>query len=54
VVCEYADVFPDDLPEMPQDSEIEFIIELQLGTAPISKRPYRVPPKELAELKIQL
>jgi hypothetical protein len=39
---------------MPPDRDIEFIMELQLGTAPVSKRPYRMPPKELAELKIQL
>ena len=52
VVCEYANVFPDDLPGMPPDRDIEFIIELQPGTAPISKRSYRMPPKELAELKI--
>jgi hypothetical protein len=43
-----------DLRGMPPDRDIEFIIELQPGIAPISKRPYRVPPKELAELKIQL
>jgi hypothetical protein len=54
VVCEYPDVFPDDLPRMPPDRDIEFIIELQTGTAPISKRPYRMPPNELAELKVQL
>jgi hypothetical protein len=54
IVCEYLDVFPDDLPGMPPDRDIEFIIELQLGIAPISKRPYRMPPNELAELKIQL
>jgi hypothetical protein len=54
VVCEYSDVFPDDLPRMPPDRDIEFIIELQPGIAPISKRPYRMPPNELAELKIQL
>ena len=54
VVCEYADVCSEDLLGMPPDQDIEFIIELQLGTAPISKRPYRMPPKELAELKIQL
>jgi hypothetical protein len=54
VVCEYPDVFPDDLPGMPPDRDNEFIIELQPGTAPISKRPYRMPPNELAELKIQL
>jgi hypothetical protein len=54
VVCEYPDVFPEELPGMPPDREVEFVIELQPGTAPISKRPYRMPPKELAELKKQL
>ena len=54
VVCEYTDVFPDDFPGMPPDQDIEFVIELQPSTAPISKRPYRMPPKELAELKVQL
>jgi hypothetical protein len=54
IVCEYPDVFSDDLPGMPLDRDIEFIIELQPGTAPISKRSYRMPPNELAELKIQL
>jgi hypothetical protein len=39
---------------MPPDRDVEFVIELQPGTAPIFKRPYRMPPKELAELKIQL
>ena len=53
-MCEYADVFLDDLPGMPPDRDIEFVIELQPGTAPISKRSYRMPPNELAELKIQL
>jgi hypothetical protein len=48
VVCEYPDVFPDDLPGMPPDRDVEFVIELQPRTAPISKRPYRMPPKELA------
>src|SRR6185295_6225914 len=54
VVCEYPDVFPDDLPGMPPDRKIEFAIELQPGTAPISRRPYRMPPNELEELKKQL
>jgi hypothetical protein len=48
VVCEYPDVFPDELPGMPPDRDVEFVIELQLGNAPISKQPYRMPPKELA------
>ena len=39
VVCEFADVFPDDLPGLPPDRDIEFVIELQPGTALISKRP---------------
>jgi hypothetical protein len=54
IVCEYPDVFPDELPGMPPDRDVEFVIELQPGTAPISKRPYRMPPKELDELKNQL
>jgi hypothetical protein len=39
---------------MPPDQDIEFTIELQPGTAPISIRSYKMTPKELAELKIQL
>ena len=54
VVCEFPDVFPDELPGLPPDREIEFKIELLPGTAPISRRPYRMPPSELAELKMQL
>jgi hypothetical protein len=54
VVREYPDVFPEDLPGMPPDRAVEFVIELQPGTAPISRPPYRMPPNELAELKVQL
>jgi hypothetical protein len=54
VVCEYLDVFPYELPGMPPDRDVEFVIELQPSIAPISKRPYRMPPKELAKLKNQL
>jgi len=54
VVCEYPYVFPDDLPGMPPDRDVEFAIELKPGTAPISRRPYRMPPNELVELKKQL
>jgi hypothetical protein len=39
---------------MPSDREVEFTIELQHDTAPISRRPYKMIPKELVELKIQL
>ncbi|WVZ49824.1 hypothetical protein U9M48_001150 [Paspalum notatum var. saurae] len=51
VVCEYPDVFPDELPGMPPDREIEFLIELLPGTAPIAKRQYRVAPKEQELIK---
>jgi len=54
VVNEFPDVFPDDLPGMPPDRDIEFLIELLPGTAPISKRPYRMSVDELEELKKQL
>jgi hypothetical protein len=54
VVCEYADVFPDELLGMPPNRDIEFAIELQPRMTLISKRPYRMPPAELAELKKQL
>jgi hypothetical protein len=54
VVCEYLDVFPDDLPSMPLERDIEFLIDLLPGTAPIAKRPYRMTVGELEELKKQL
>jgi hypothetical protein len=53
VVQEYPDVFLEDLPGIPPDSDIELLIELLPGTPPISKRPYRMPVNELVELKKQ-
>jgi hypothetical protein len=50
-VKEYLDVFPEELPGMPPNREIEFFIDLALGTAPISKRPYMIATTELVELK---
>ena len=52
VVGEFLDVFPDELPSLPPDRDVEFKIELVPGTAPISRRCYRMPPNKLAELKI--
>ncbi|XP_052198421.1 uncharacterized protein LOC127805709 [Diospyros lotus] len=54
VVKEFSEVFPDDLTEMPPEREVEFTIDLVPGSAPISKAPYRMAPKELHELKTQL
>jgi hypothetical protein len=52
VVEEFMDVFPEELPGMPPEREVEFYIDLIPGTAPIAKRPYRMAPTELAELKL--
>jgi hypothetical protein len=54
VVQEFSDVFPDDLPRMPPERVVKFNIELQPGTATISKAPYKMSPVELKELNIQL
>jgi len=54
VVCEFPDVFPNDLPTLPPYRDVEFKIDLILGTAPISRRPYWMPPNELVKLKKQL
>ena len=54
VVNEFFDVFPEDLPGLPPDREIEFEIELAPGTEPISIAPYRMTPAELKELKVQM
>jgi hypothetical protein len=52
VVEEFMDVFPEELPGMLLEREVEFYIDLIPGTAPIVKRPYRMAPTELAELKL--
>jgi hypothetical protein len=53
VVRDFPDIFPEELPGMPPDREVEFIIDLLPGTAPISKSPYRMSMEELKELKKQ-
>ena len=54
VVNEFQDVFPDDLPGDPPPWEIDFGIDLEPDTKPISVTPYRMAPVELKELKLQL
>ena len=54
VVKDYPDVFPEELPGMPPDRDIEFLIELSPGTGPISKRPYRMVTNDLEEIKKQI
>jgi hypothetical protein len=54
IVSEFPDAFLEELPGMPPHCDIEFVIELVPGTAPIFKRPYRMVANQLAELKEQL
>jgi hypothetical protein len=54
VVNEFPDVYPDELPGMPPNRYIEFVIELEPGSAPIYRTPYRMTTLELAELKEHL
>ena len=54
VVCEYVDVFPDELPGLPPPRVVDFGIELHPGTSPISMTPHRMAPVELKELRVQL
>ena len=54
VVREFLDVFPEDLPRLSPDREVEFTIDVLSGTTPLSKAPYRMAPIELAEVKKQI
>ncbi|KAI3814365.1 hypothetical protein L1987_19118 [Smallanthus sonchifolius] len=54
VVCNFPEVFPDDLPGLPPDREIEFQIGLLPGAQPVAKAPYRLVPSEMKELMSQL
>ncbi|XP_072077973.1 uncharacterized protein [Arachis hypogaea] len=54
IVCEFPEVFPDDIEEFPPHRVVEFAIELVPETGPISIAPYRMSPLEMGELKSQL
>jgi hypothetical protein len=54
VVCEFEDVFPEELSGLPPDRDVEFVINLVPGTAPIAQSPYRMADVELKLLKAEL
>src|ERR1041385_8573444 len=54
VVCDFPDVFPEELSVIPPIREVEFVIALKPGTVPIAKRPYKMPPHHLLELKKEI
>ena len=54
VVCEYEDVFPNELSGLPPQRDVDFCIELHPGTLPISMTPHGMELVELYELKVQI
>ena len=54
VIREFPNVFPEELPGVPLEREVDLFIEVVQGTTPISRAPYRMAPTELKELKSQL
>ncbi|GJR44387.1 putative reverse transcriptase domain-containing protein [Tanacetum coccineum] len=54
IICDFPEVFPDDLPRLPPPRQVEFQIDLVPGAAPIARAPYRLAPSEIRELSIQL
>ena len=54
VLCDFRDIFVEEIPELPHRREIDFSIDLLPSSAIISKAPYRMSLPELTELKIQL
>jgi len=54
VVCNYPEVFPEELPGLPPQRQVEFRIDLVPGAAPIARSPYRLAPSEMQELSQQL
>ena len=54
IVREFPDVFPEELPDIPLEGEVDLSIEIVPRIAPVSRAPYRMAPAELKELKVQL
>nr|GEZ08492.1 hypothetical protein [Tanacetum cinerariifolium] len=54
VICNFPEVFPDDLPGLPPPRQVEFKIELIPDAVPVARAPYRLAPSELKELSDQL
>ena len=53
IVCDYPDVFSNELSRLPPQREIEFAIDVVPSATPASITPYGMAPVELKELKLQ-
>ena len=54
VVKDFPNVFPEELPGIPPEREVDLSVEILLGTTPTSRAPYKMAPIELKEIKSQL
>ena len=54
VVREFLDIFPEDLPGLPPEHQVEFHIDLTPGAAQIAHTPYWLAPTEMKEMMLQL
>ena len=54
IVREFPNVFPEELPSIPPEREVDLSIEIVPGTTPVSRAPYRMAPFELKELRLKL
>ncbi|GKA37602.1 putative nucleotidyltransferase, ribonuclease H [Tanacetum coccineum] len=54
VICDFPEVFPEELPGLPPPRQVEFRIDLVPGAAPVARAPYRLAPSEMRELSVQL
>nr|GEX34207.1 retrotransposon protein, putative, Ty3-gypsy subclass [Tanacetum cinerariifolium] len=54
VICDFPEVFPDDLPGLPPSRQVEFRIDLVSGAAPVARAPYHLAPSKMRDFSIQL
>ncbi|GJU34732.1 putative reverse transcriptase domain-containing protein [Tanacetum coccineum] len=54
VICDFPEVFPEELPGLPPPRQVEFRIDLVPGASPVARAPYRLAPSEMRELLVQL
>ena len=54
IAHDFPEVFPEEIPDLPPQREVEFSIDLVPGAKPVSIAAYQMAPVELAELKKQV
>ncbi|GJY44976.1 hypothetical protein Tco_0433189 [Tanacetum coccineum] len=54
IICDFPEVFPEELPGLPPPRQVEFRIDLVPGAAPVAHAPYILAPSEMRGLSVQL